>query len=383
MDRTKLLTAGVTIFAATATVSLMIWREARNTPDVPRVPVAVAAVQPVAPVPVPDRIALSEPDPVPANDAPVSLPPAPARPVAALPPEAVSGPDLPETAPLPVSAPAAALPELPVDLAERPGLAPADTGLPDRIALLGVNDLSPDSSERGVRRNSHGVPCGITLSSIAKPAAMAKLTVTAPCRPNASITIRHGDLVFSQVTNALGSFKTDVPALFSPAEFSVEFQDGARAETVVNLDDLETYTRVALQWQGFAGLHIHALEFGADYGEPGHVWSGAPRGPEFAASGRGGFVARLGNEGGLAPRTAEVYTFPAGLSEEDGVVRLSIEAEVAPMNCGREISGQTIQPEDAGAPPAVALSLAMPSCDAMGEYLVLKNVLRDLRIAAR
>jgi hypothetical protein len=189
-------------------------------------------------------------------------------------------------------------------------------------------------------------------------------------------------LEFTGQTDSLGTLVVRVPALADPAVFEVAFPDGTREETEVIVPDLAEVSRVALQWTGTLGLSLHAFEFGAGYGDAGHIWTDAPRSPEAAVLGRGGFLTRLGVEGANA-KMAEVYSYPTGATLSEGVVRLAIEAEVTEANCGLDIRGASLQPGPVGGMDAVSLTLAMPDCDAVGEFLVLKNVLRDLRIAAR
>jgi hypothetical protein len=66
-----------------------------------------------------------------------------------------------------------------------------------------------------------------------------------------------------------------------------------------------------------------------------------------------------------------------------GDIQLEIEAEVTDATCGREISAQSLQVTEAGAPRVQELQLTMPDCDAIGDFLVLKNVLEDLKVAAK
>jgi hypothetical protein len=66
----------------------------------------------------------------------------------------------------------------------------------------------------------------------------------------------------------------------------------------------------------------------------------------------------------------------------DGTVHVSVEAEVTAFNCATDVSGQTIQRQGDGSMRPVSVTVAMPDCDAIGEFLVLKNLLRDLKIAS-
>ena len=79
----------------------------------------------------------------------------------------------------------------------------------------------------------------------------------------------------------------------------------------------------------------------------------------------------------------EVYTFPTGTTSRDGSVALSVEAEVTAENCGRDVAAQSIQIDPASTLIAIDLTMTMPKCDAVGEFLVLKNMFKDLTLAAK
>ena len=137
-----------------------------------------------------------------------------------------------------------------------------------------------------------------------------------------------------------------------------------------------------VQWIGQSGLQLHARENGADYGEEGHVWAGAARDTAHAALGQGGFLTRLGDARAAEPLLAEVYTFPSGMLQDAAQVALSVEAEVTAENCGKDVEAQTLQVSALGEMRTQDLVLAIPECDARGDFLVLKNLLNDLSIAA-
>lgn len=79
---------------------------------------------------------------------------------------------------------------------------------------------------------------------------------------------------------------------------------------------------------------------------------------------------------------AEVYTFPSAKSVQDGVVDLSVEAEVTNTNCGLEIEAQTLEMTSNGQMKAHDLTLAVPDCGAIGTFLVLNNLVSDLKVAS-
>ena len=79
---------------------------------------------------------------------------------------------------------------------------------------------------------------------------------------------------------------------------------------------------------------------------------------------------------------AQVYTFPSAMAEESGNVELSVEIEVTNSNCGLEIEAQALQVKAGAQPKVQTLDLTMPDCDAVGDFLVLKNLVDDLKVAA-
>ena len=78
---------------------------------------------------------------------------------------------------------------------------------------------------------------------------------------------------------------------------------------------------------------------------------------------------------------AEIYTFPRDTLNGDGTERLSIEAEVTEANCGQDTLARTLESDVEGAVAVIELTFTVPGCDAVGDYLVLQNLLQDLRVA--
>lgn len=221
--------------------------------------------------------------------------------------------------------------------------------------------------------------CAVTASATPVPMASVELAVSAPCFGNERVTIHHNGMMFTDVTNPSGLLTVTIPALSERAVFMVAFADGLGTVALTNVPDLYDYDRVVLQWTGKSGFQIHAREFGAAYGEDGHVWSGMSKGlPD-----NGGLVTRLGDTNTLVPQMAEIYTFPTGVTDQSGIVALSIEAEVTADNCGRDISAQSLELRSTQSLRIRDLVLSVPNCTAMGDFLVLNNLVEDLNIAAR
>lgn len=224
--------------------------------------------------------------------------------------------------------------------------------------------------------------CEITVSATPAAAAMVDIALDAPCFTNERLTILHEGLIFTQVTDDAGQLDVTVPALQEQAVFIMAFSNGDGAVVKSQISSMSFYDRAVVQWKGGSGFQMHAREFGADYDSEGHVWAGSPRSAEYAATGRGGFLTTLGDENAPDPMMAEVYTFPSGMMSGNGEVDLSIEAEVTSSNCAQEIDAQSFETIKGGDIISRNISLIVPSCDAMGDFLVLNNLLQDLKVAS-
>ena len=220
--------------------------------------------------------------------------------------------------------------------------------------------------------------CEIHATAQAAPMAMVTISIEAPCNRNERLTIHHTGMIFTAATSAEGRYQASVPALAEAAVFVAQFDSGDGAVMAADIPDLNGLDRIALQWSGRAGFQIHAREFGAAYGAAGHVWSGSA----VPADG-GGTLVRLGDGDALNPNIVEIYTFPTGQATRSGTVAVTVEAEVTDTNCGRDIAAQSIELHGQGPARTQDLVLSMPDCSAVGDFLVLNNLVDDLKIAAR
>lgn len=224
--------------------------------------------------------------------------------------------------------------------------------------------------------------CEIEAAARPMAAAMVNLTLQAPCLPNERVTVHHNGMIFTQTTSGSGGLNINVPALADTAVFVFAFGNGDGSVAQAKVEDLADFNRVVLQWKGDAGFQIHAREFGSDYDGAGHVWAGKPRDAAAAITGQGGFITVNGDLSASEPLVAEVYTFPAAMENRDGGVALSVEAEVIQANCGQEIEAQSIELRASSKIRTQDLTLAVPDCDAVGSFLVLNNLLQDLKVAS-
>ncbi|WP_162685513.1 hypothetical protein [Roseovarius amoyensis] len=265
-----------------------------------------------------------------------------------------------------------------------PETAPQPELLPDEpVTLASLADVQDTALDAPLPQEEPAPAFGCEIAFTAQPvaAAMVRLSISAPCLMNERFSLHHNGMMFADATDDAGKAEITVPALSEKAVFIATFASGASAVAQADVETLEYYDRAVVQWRGAEGLQIHALEYGADYDDDGHIWAGADRGMADAARGEGGFVTRLGAPDVFEPMLAEVYTFPSGTALVDGDVRLSLEIEVMDSNCGKDVEAQALQKHGISRMQLREVTLAMPGCDTVGDYLVLKNLFDDLNIA--
>jgi hypothetical protein len=171
----------------------------------------------------------------------------------------------------------------------------------------------------------------------------------------------------------------DLPALASPAYVTVTLPDGEAHDIIVPVPDLDQYDRVALAWRNDLGVELHVMENGAAWMSEGHVHPSATRNAEALEDGRG-FMTLLGDPTLAEPMLAQVYTLQRVGGPADAA--LSVDAPVTVANCSRAADLRLLRTRGAAAAEMVPLSFTYPTCDAVGDTLVLQNVFGDLRLAA-
>lgn len=206
--------------------------------------------------------------------------------------------------------------------------------------------------------------CQPLLSLSPQPGALLGLKLYAPCHAGASVTLRHGPLVFAERLDDQGRISLSLPALESNGRVSALFPDAAYASASAGVSGLEQERRFVVQFVGDDAFQLRALENGAAYGLP------------FAAT--SGQLTSLGHPKADLPMRAEIYSFPTTPGLQAEVV---IEAEVTMATCGREMLGEVVVLSH-GDITRADLHLPMPGCDAIGDILVLKNLVPERTLAA-
>ncbi len=272
---------------------------------------------------------------------------------------------------------AAIAPRLPTDLV-------IDQNLPDaQVELAAAPELKLEGFDLPDEAAGSGFDCELTMQADLAAGALVDLTLTAPCNASERVTIHHQGMMFTEVMQPDGTLTVTVPALAETATFIAAFASGDGATAIAEVTSLAFYDRVVVQWKGQAGLQLHAREFESEYFSENHVWAAAAGSLSDAAKGEGGFLTRLGQSDAPDALVAEVYSFPTGTAARDGQVLLTVEAEITELNCDSSVEAQTLELRDDASLRVRDLTLDMPECDGVGDFLVLKNLVEDLKIAAR
>lgn len=272
---------------------------------------------------------------------------------------------------------AVVLPMIPVDR-------PPEAQLPETaVVVKAAAEVDLPEADLPQAPAETGFSCDMTMTATPTAGALVDVELIAPCRASERVTIHHQGMMFTEVMQPDGSLSVSVPALAEKAIFIASFASGEGTLARTDVSSLPFYDRVVVQWKGEAGLQLHAREFEAGYFTEGHIWAAHAGNLTAAAKGEGGFLTRMGHADTPEALVAEVYSFPAGTAKRGGEILLSVEAEVTAGNCDTQVEAQTLEIRDGGDLRARDLTLQMPSCEVLGDFLVLKNLVEDLSIAAR
>ncbi len=229
--------------------------------------------------------------------------------------------------------------------------------------VVSQNAIAPDANASlpAIAANT----CPVSLELLDEGNAMIGGTLLAPCLPDQDLVIAHAGMVFSAKTLSTGALFFSLPALKTDGQVDIRFSDGQTAAAAVPMPDATAVQRVAVQWPFEDGFTIHAFEDGAAFGAQGHIWQDTPNLPAAGASPKGGFVQLLGDEAVAMPLMAQVFTYDAATPTE-----VLFEAAVTETNCAGEMMGDVLFAKG-GAVEKSEITVAMPPCDALGEYVHL------------
>ncbi len=227
------------------------------------------------------------------------------------------------------------------------------------------------------------VECAPSMIAQASAAASVALSVSAPCHKSTAFVIHHQGMMFTAMTNTAGEAEMIVPALAEVSVMIAAFDDGEGAVATAAVPDFSKFDRAVLQWQGDTAVMLSAYEGDAGFGDDAHIHAGNPGDMGRVDQLQGGYLVRLGDTSAQDPLMAEIYTFPSSAHANVADVMIVAEAEITAQNCGHEMNAQSIQVSPTGATSALDLTMVMPDCDAVGDFLILQNMFEDLTLVSR
>lgn len=233
------------------------------------------------------------------------------------------------------------------------------------VIIFDADAAQPETGEAGEVVLSSA--CAPTLTVTPRDGAMLDVLLFAPCAKDARVILRHGGLALSAHTTKTGALSLMLPALDSAGQVSVTLKDGTLVEAVAPVE-MAGLRRFAVQWLSDDAIQLQIYEDGAAFGAPGNVSAARPQGA--------GSLAVLGDASADLPLMSEIYTFPQTAIP----VQVTLEAEVTAANCGRDVLGQTLESVD-GTVKTSDITLTMPGCEAVGDILVLNNLVGDTTLA--
>ncbi|SMX41357.1 translocase [Octadecabacter ascidiaceicola] len=227
------------------------------------------------------------------------------------------------------------------------------------------------------------VDCVPVMDAAVGPIASVTLSVSAPCHASSAFTVHHQGMMFTAMTDDTGTAELSVPALAEVAVVIAAFEGGDGAVATTTVPDFTNYDRAVLQWQGDESVMLSAYEGDAVFGDENHIHMTNPGDANRVETATGGYLIRLGEDSVEKALMAEVYTFPSGMMGSDFEVTLVAEAEITAGNCGQELTAQSLQVSPTGQTSALDLTMIMPECDAVGDFLILQNMFEDLTLASK
>lgn len=259
----------------------------------------------------------------------------------------------------------------PIDMPDLPKVA---AGLPNMP--INITDLVKIKSVEAAS-------CALDIRATPIFGARVTIKLNAPCHPNVDVTIKHGGLQFKERLDADGALELKVPAFAEYSRFDIELADGLTSTVGAYISGLSLLERVGIAWNGADDTFLHALENGADMGEDGHIWRVKPNSFAQARMNGGGYMMVLGDPTLKNAKLAQVYTLPQRPRKRAQIVDLQIETLRGEYACGTGIDLKVVHHRINSGAAQSELSLSLPACGSKDTSLMLKNAIKDMKVARK
>jgi hypothetical protein len=225
--------------------------------------------------------------------------------------------------------------------------------------------------------------CALDIRATPIFGARVTLKLIALCHPNVVVTIKHGGLQFKERLDADGAIELKIPAFAEYSRFDIELADGTTSTVGAYIAGLSALERVGIAWAGENDTFLHALQNGADIGDAGHIWRVNPNSFAKSRMNGGGYLVALGDPSIENAQLAQVYTLPQRAEKRAQIVELQIETLRADTACGGEMALRLAHHRVNSGAAQSKLSLNLPVCGADETSLLLKNTIKDMKVARK
>lgn len=169
------------------------------------------------------------------------------------------------------------------------------------------------------------------LSLSPEGGGLTQISFESSCRAGELVSITYADATFVERLDADGRMKATVDCFAGDAApITIFFEDGTSVVRQPVTDDLTKYSKVAILWSNSVDLDLHAFEYAAAVGDPGHVWSRVPLSFEEARARakqekRGHGFLSTASAGRSIGMNVEVYTFVHDPREKTAGVKMGVD----------------------------------------------------------
>lgn len=222
------------------------------------------------------------------------------------------------------------------------------------------------------------VDCALDIRATRLAGARVRLSLTAPCHPGVVATIEHAGLRFKERLDRVGNLSLKIPVFERFARFDIRLSDGTRATVGAFIADLSSVDRVGLGFAGAEDIFLHGRAARGDMAAR-HIWRDAPRSFARARAQGGGYLTVLGNPDLPEAELVQVLTLPQTATNAGRHIAVEVESR-RPDCTGLGLTIVAHSPR--GRLSARRMRLTDPLCGPGGS-LVLKNIVKDLNVAAR
>ncbi|MEO0822694.1 MAG: hypothetical protein AAF074_19975, partial [Pseudomonadota bacterium] len=235
------------------------------------------------------------------------------------------------------------------------------------------------------------VPPSVTLD--VRPAGETVLLIASPCHADSVAELKYQKMAFGVPIDRSGRGSIKMFGFETSAVAMLSFADGEELDFDVPFTGVQRVERVALSWDDPVLMNLHAFEFGAEEGEDGHIFPGAPRDWSVVRRRGGGYLTSFQPVEGVGEHV-QIYTHYIRRGGKSGVVKMYIDfasrsRDQLPDTCGEGRNARpnfTVTRSSRGRleEPNVQ-RLGALDCDdvANPEYRLIGAAVRDIIISQR